>query len=940
MNSLVINSIELVNIRCFEKFFLQFSTGSNVITGENGAGKSTILTSIGYGLFGNQYLTKMSLKTTDLIKWGEEEGTINLVFTIQSQTYESRHRINLKNKNKWVIKKYKEQTILSNTLSESKELILKLFNYKVDHIVYKNALCSPQGQLTSLLDESPQIRKDQIRKILGLHDYTIATSHMRKFNTQLENNIQTHSNIINSIEQFIDDPKAIEIEILNQKNYLAQRIQELTKISNNLKNLEQEILDQTILDQEINNLGKLIRQAKANIENLSTENDKRDVAINDWFTTINMNRLNYDDLANKYSNNKTIEDQLQNQKNQLETSIQSFNEKLIEKDRKLKEIESIEAILTDLQLKHNETTKELDLNGLKTELNKIKTKEELFLTEKEKIQNDIKNQGSALEKIKEKILTHSNRILEIKNSYQLEFSSDISTLADVTVITQNEIDQCSTEINTQTNRQKELSAQMGELQSIINSIDSMLEILSNVHQHSYCPMCEQNLLDTDQTKLITKHNQQRLVLNDKISKLKTELTSSENKLLNLNSKANSINSKFGLLKEFSQKIKSIEEWQLNINELINEEKLKSTEIQQLQNQLNLFSSDEYKLLQNKGETLANKINMIEKYDKELLTNKTKLITFNQQFQELDNLLKQIDLDKITHELKLISTNYTLLKKQNTIIAKELLPLLTLQVKGVKDLQELQNGTKNKELHFQSIQSKFKHDYFKKISEEEKEVRTRLGSIKQEIKSLQETQLPELEKKLIAANQHAKLLEDSQEKLNNLNKIRPRVLLLENTFSSLPEILISRISDKVSRQISNTMQRILPNRGFKNVIFNADGEIEISNVNNTIIDKNMLSGGEKTVLGVALRLALADQVAPLQFLILDEPTNHLDIIRINEFVDIIDNDTLFTNNAGQLILVTHRDEFDKNATKSIRIDIQPSGERKLKIDDDINNLINY
>ena len=121
--------------------------------------------------------------------------------------------------------------------------------------------------------------------------------------------------------------------------------------------------------------------------------------------------------------------------------------------------------------------------------------------------------------------------------------------------------------------------------------------------------------------------------------------------------------------------------------------------------------------------------------------------------------------------------------------------------------------------------------------------------------------------------------------------------------------------------------MLPDRGYDKAIFRGDGSVDLLS-KGVIVDRNNLSFGERTVLSVALRFALADYVAPLQFLVLDEPTNYLDTRRIREFVEIIDREDLFGTGSGQLLLVTHREEFDRNANNSIHIKVNQNGTRSL------------
>ena len=64
----MIDKIKLTNWRKHENIELDFSNGSNIIVGQMGCGKTSILQAIAYGLFGTfSELKKRDLKTSDLI---------------------------------------------------------------------------------------------------------------------------------------------------------------------------------------------------------------------------------------------------------------------------------------------------------------------------------------------------------------------------------------------------------------------------------------------------------------------------------------------------------------------------------------------------------------------------------------------------------------------------------------------------------------------------------------------------------------------------------------------------------------------------------------------------------------------------------------------------------------------------------------------------------
>ena len=89
--------------------------------------------------------------------------------------------------------------------------------------------------------------------------------------------------------------------------------------------------------------------------------------------------------------------------------------------------------------------------------------------------------------------------------------------------------------------------------------------------------------------------------------------------------------------------------------------------------------------------------------------------------------------------------------------------------------------------------------------------------------------------------------------------------IKNIYSRVPELIIQSISENISNFITQKMNDLLSGHGFERAILTYEGDIEVYSKNQKI-DKKTLSGGEFTILGLILRIALADFVAKLDFLI--------------------------------------------------------------------------
>ncbi len=79
-----LKKIELRNFRNFKKQNIDFKPGINVISGENGSGKSNLLESI-YLFFKGKSFRKARLK--DMINW--EEDFFRLDLSVKNYTYDN-----------------------------------------------------------------------------------------------------------------------------------------------------------------------------------------------------------------------------------------------------------------------------------------------------------------------------------------------------------------------------------------------------------------------------------------------------------------------------------------------------------------------------------------------------------------------------------------------------------------------------------------------------------------------------------------------------------------------------------------------------------------------------------------------------------------------------------------------------------------------------------
>ncbi len=173
---MIINSVRLNNIRSYLDQEVHFPRGSVLLSGDIGAGKSTILLAIEFALFG---ILSGSLEGEALLRNGKNTGFVELNFTV-----DDKHVIVRRN-----IKRVKDSVrqdfghiIINNskmelTPSELKARILELLGYpkelltKSKALIYRYTVYTHQEAMKQILFEEPEARLDVFRRIFHVDKY-------------------------------------------------------------------------------------------------------------------------------------------------------------------------------------------------------------------------------------------------------------------------------------------------------------------------------------------------------------------------------------------------------------------------------------------------------------------------------------------------------------------------------------------------------------------------------------------------------------------------------------------------------------------------------------------------------------------------------------------------------------------------------------------------
>ncbi|MDH3766501.1 MAG: SMC family ATPase, partial [Nitrosopumilus sp.] len=164
----MITSIELGDFLAHSDTKLVFENGVTVFVGDNGAGKSSIIDGITFGLFGQH--TRKSNKS--LIKRGSNQGFVKVGFSINGKQYEAVRKIDSKgtlsakfseidnDEHIEIAAGERKQFGESMTLEVEKTIGLDFEKLKIASIVQ-------QGELNAIINAKPKEFKELLNAIIG-----------------------------------------------------------------------------------------------------------------------------------------------------------------------------------------------------------------------------------------------------------------------------------------------------------------------------------------------------------------------------------------------------------------------------------------------------------------------------------------------------------------------------------------------------------------------------------------------------------------------------------------------------------------------------------------------------------------------------------------------------------------------------------------------------
>jgi DNA repair protein SbcC/Rad50 len=172
----MIKSIRLVNWRSHSDTSLQFRSGTNLLVGMMGAGKSSVLEAISFAFFGTfPALERKKVKMDDLLRLNESVARVVLEFAWEGKDYRIERKIERsKRGTSSGAEVFKGGSLLEHGSTAVTSAVQHITG--VDYDLFTRAIYSEQNNIDYFLNLDPRRRKEELDSLLGLDRFETVRS--------------------------------------------------------------------------------------------------------------------------------------------------------------------------------------------------------------------------------------------------------------------------------------------------------------------------------------------------------------------------------------------------------------------------------------------------------------------------------------------------------------------------------------------------------------------------------------------------------------------------------------------------------------------------------------------------------------------------------------------------------------------------------------------
>ncbi len=276
---MLLKSIKLHNIRSYENAEINFPSGSVLLAGDIGSGKSTILLAVEFAIFGAK---KGELPAYTLLRHGKKEGYVELRMEIEGKDTIIKRTLKRSNDD---IKQEAGYVVIDGikkegTSEELRAIALELLGYPKDlvkkgkDLIYRYTVYTPQEEMRQILYENKETRLDTLRKVFNIDKYKRVRENSKIIAASLREKKRHIEGFILDLEykkRDLGERKNEILEIDRKVNDILPKIEEIKSAVNKKRSSIEQIENEV---SELNALRKELSVAEANLSHRVEQNNR------------------------------------------------------------------------------------------------------------------------------------------------------------------------------------------------------------------------------------------------------------------------------------------------------------------------------------------------------------------------------------------------------------------------------------------------------------------------------------------------------------------------------------------------------------------------------------------------------------------------------------------------------------------------------------------
>ena len=247
----------MYNIRSYVNEEFEFPSGSTLLWGNIGSGKSSILLGIDFALFG---LQRGNLTGASLLRNGAEQGFVELSFSIENKDYVIMRA--LKRSKTSVVQDFgyiiKDDIKEEKTAIELKSDILNLLSYpkelltKNKALIFRYTVYTPQEEMKNILLGSQEDRLDTLRKVFAVDKYKKIKDNAKLISSKIKEKRKYYEGFVSDFSEKELEKEGLVQNIKNEDLKFKELIPkvELFKQEIEKKKLEVKIVEEKISEEK------------------------------------------------------------------------------------------------------------------------------------------------------------------------------------------------------------------------------------------------------------------------------------------------------------------------------------------------------------------------------------------------------------------------------------------------------------------------------------------------------------------------------------------------------------------------------------------------------------------------------------------------------------------------------------------------------------------